>query len=75
VVGENVCGIDPGLELSEEGKVIHSPEMARRIKVYKEWQEGFGDIIVQMNVEDARLGVAEYVVEKRWRSSVWSPSS
>ena len=41
-----------------------SPEMERRIKLYKEWQEGFGDIIVQMNVEDANFGVAEYVVEK-----------
>ena len=64
VVGENVCGIDPQLELSEEGKVARSPEMERRIKIYKEWQEDFGDVIVQLNVEDARLGVAEYVVEK-----------
>jgi glutamate synthase domain-containing protein 2 len=64
VVGENVCGIDPQLELGKDGKVIRSPEMERRVKIYKEWQEDFGDIIVQMNVEDARLGVAEYVVEK-----------
>lgn len=64
VVGENVCGIDPGLELSKDGKVIRSPEMERRITIYKEWQEEYGDIIVQMNVEDARLGVAEYAVEK-----------
>ena len=38
--------------------------MSRRVKLYKEWQENFGDIIVQMNGEDERLGVAEYVVEK-----------
>ena len=41
-----------------------SPEMERRIKIYKEWQEDFGDVIVQMNVEDSAFGVAEYVVEK-----------
>ena len=64
VVGENVCGIDPGLELNKDGKVIRSPEMERRIKIYKAWQEDYGDIIVQLNVEDSRLGVAEYVVEK-----------
>jgi len=64
VIGENVCGIDPGLELNKDGKVKHSPEMERRIKIYKEWQEDHGDIIVQLNVEDTRLGVAEYVVEK-----------
>lgn len=64
VIGENVCGIDPELELNKEGKVKRSPEMERRIKMYKEWQEDCGDIIVQLNVEDTRLGVAEYVVEK-----------
>ena len=64
VVGENVCGIDPGLELNRDGQVIHSPEMERRIKIYKEWQEDCGDVIVQMNVEDTRLGVDRYVVDK-----------
>ncbi len=64
VIGENVCGIDPGLKLDKNGKVIESPEMERRVKIYKEWQGDFGDIIVQLNVEDSRLGVAEYVVEK-----------
>ena len=62
VVGENVCGIDPDLELDRHGKVARSPEMERRIAIYREWQEDFGDIVVQLNVEDARLGVAEYVV-------------
>ena len=38
--------------------------MSRRIKLYKEWKDDYGDIIVQMNVEDERLGVAQYVVEK-----------
>ncbi|MGC8805013.1 MAG: FMN-binding glutamate synthase family protein [Candidatus Ratteibacteria bacterium] len=64
VVGENVCGIDQQLEVDKHGKVIRSPEMERRIKIYKQWQEEYGDIIVQLNVEDTRLGVAEYVVEK-----------
>nr|HPQ66032.1 FMN-binding glutamate synthase family protein [bacterium] len=64
VVGENVCGIDPELEVDKSGKVVRSPEMERRIRMYKEYQEEFGDIIVQNNVEDTRLGVAEYVVEK-----------
>ncbi|NOZ24441.1 MAG: FMN-binding glutamate synthase family protein [Planctomycetes bacterium] len=63
VCGENVCGIDPGLEV-KDGKVVRSPEMERRVKIYQEWHEGYGDLIVQMNVEDYRLGVAEYVVDK-----------
>ncbi|MCM8818401.1 MAG: FMN-binding glutamate synthase family protein [Candidatus Omnitrophica bacterium] len=64
VVGENVCGVDPELQVNDKGKIIKSPEMERRIKIYKRWQEEYGDIIVQLNVEDTRLGVAEYVVEK-----------
>jgi glutamate synthase domain-containing protein 2 len=64
VCGENVCGIDPGLELDKNGKIKNSPEMDRRIETYKRFHEGWGEILVQMNVEDTRLGVAEYVIEK-----------
>jgi len=64
VCGENVCGIDPELELDNKGKIKSSPEMDRRIETYKKFQEGYGEILVQMNVEDTRLGVAEYVRKK-----------
>jgi len=64
VCGENVCGIDPELELDENGKVTKSPEMDRRITVYRRYHEDYGDILVQMNVEDTRNGVAEYVIDK-----------
>jgi glutamate synthase domain-containing protein 2 len=64
VCGENVCGIDTGLELDSKGKVKKSPEMDRRIETYKRYHEGYGEILVQMNVEDTRLGVAEYVSSK-----------
>ena len=64
VCGENVCGIDPKLELDKNGKVKNAPDMDRRIEVYKKYHEGYGEILVQMNVEDTRLGVAEYVRKK-----------
>ena len=64
VCGENVCGIDPGLELDNRGKIKNSPDMDRRIEIYKRFHEGYGEILVQMNVEDTRLGVAEYVRKK-----------
>jgi len=64
VVGENVCGIDPGLERDARGRVIRSPELERRVKLYKRWKDQYGDIIVQLNVEDERLGVAEYAVRE-----------
>ncbi|OGN89978.1 MAG: glutamate synthase [Chloroflexi bacterium RBG_13_46_14] len=64
VCGENVCGIDPQLELDSNGKVANSPDMDRRIETYRRYHQGYGEILVQMNVEDTRLGVAEYVCRK-----------
>ncbi len=64
VCGENVCGIDHGLVLDSNGKITMSPEMDRRIEVYKKFHEGYGELLVQMNVEDTRFGVAEYVSSK-----------
>ena len=64
VCGENVCGIDPQLELDSNGKVVNAPDMDRRIETYRRYHQGYGEILVQMNVEDTRLGVAEYVCKK-----------
>jgi glutamate synthase domain-containing protein 2 len=63
IVGENVCGMDPHLEV-RNGRVVKSPEMDRRINTYKQWANGRGGIIVQANVEDTRLGSIEYVIDK-----------
>jgi len=63
-VGENVCGVDPDSIISN-GKVQKSPDMEFRIKAYRDWWDGeHGDIIVQTNVEDQRLGVDIYVLTK-----------
>lgn len=64
VCGENVCGIDPKLELDNNRKITKAPEMDRRIKIYNEYNEGYGELLVQLNVEDTRFGVAEYVSAK-----------
>jgi hypothetical protein len=63
VVGENVVGVDKAAEF-KDGKVVKSPELDRRIDTYLRYYDGYGAIIVQMNVEDTRNGVAEYVIEK-----------
>jgi glutamate synthase (NADPH) GltB2 subunit (EC 1.4.1.13) len=63
VCGENVCGMDSDAEF-KNGKVVESPELRRRVKIYKDWYEGYGMMLVQANVEDARLGVPEYAIEK-----------
>jgi len=64
VCGENVCGIDPLLQLDSRGKISSAPDMDRRIETYRRYHQGYGELLVQMNVEDTRLGVAEYVRSK-----------
>ncbi len=63
VVGENVVGIDQESELTN-GKIARAPELDRRIDTFLRYYDGYGAIIVQLNVEDARNGVAEYVIDK-----------
>jgi len=63
-IGENVCGMDVDSRI-ENGKILHSPDMERRVKLFKDWQrDGYGAIAVQANVEDSRLGVLEYTIQK-----------
>jgi glutamate synthase domain-containing protein 2 len=63
IAGENICGMDKNAEF-KNGKISRSPEMERRVNAYRRWNEGKGGIIVQANVEDTKLGVPEYVIEK-----------
>ena len=75
VIGENVCGMDPDARFDEHGKVVSSPELSRRVELYRKWWDGtHGDIVVQTNVEDARFGVDLYAlrelgvttIERKW---------
>ncbi len=64
VIGENVVGVDKQAVI-ENGKIIKAPEMDRRINTYLKYHDGEnGAIIVQLNVEDTRNGVAEYIIDK-----------
>lgn len=63
VVGENVVGVDRE-SVIEKGRIKRAPELDRRIDTFFRYYDGFGAIIVQLNVEDTRNGVAEYIVEK-----------
>ena len=68
VIGENVVGVDRKSEIGggteKKGKITKAPELDRRIDEYLRYNDGYGAIIVQLNVEDTRNGVAEYVADK-----------
>jgi glutamate synthase domain-containing protein 2 len=63
-IGENVVGMDPQAVI-EKGKVTDTADLKRRIKLYTDhMRDGYGAIIVQANVEDTRLCVQEYAIQK-----------
>ena len=62
VVGENVVGVDKQAVL-KKGKVVKAPELDRRVNGFLKYYDGYGAIIVQMNVEDTRNGVAQYIID------------
>ena len=63
-IGENVVGMDMEAVM-KDGRVIDTVDLKRRVNLYKNHQRnGYGAIIVQANVEDTRLSVQEYAVEK-----------
>lgn len=63
-IGENVGGMDVNTKL-ENGKITHCPDLENRVKTFQNWQkDGYGLIVMQENVEDSRLGVLEYGINK-----------
>ncbi len=62
-IGENVSGMDMESRF-ENGKLVSGPELKWRVDCYREWQrDGFGEVILQANVEDTKLGVQEYALK------------
>lgn len=62
ICGQDVCGIDPRLELDAQSRVKKAPDMEKRVEQYRRYHDGYGDMIVRLSVEDAHLGAAEYVI-------------
>ncbi len=63
-VGENVAAMDEESDI-KNGRVLRSPDLMNRVKLFQDWQDdGYGAVVVQANVEDTRLGVQEYAIEK-----------
>ena len=64
VIGENVGGGDNKTEFNPDGSIRALPDLDRRIAVYQRYYDGQGMLIVQVNVNDAYNGVAEYLARK-----------
>jgi glutamate synthase domain-containing protein 2 len=63
-IGESTAGMDNGAVI-RDGRVVDKADMKWRVNLYRDYQrDGYGAIIVQSDVQDTRLGVHEYVIEK-----------
>jgi len=63
-IGENVVGMDPEA-VFKNGEIVDTVDLKRRVKLYTDHQrDGYGAIIVQANLEDCRLKVHEYAIQK-----------
>jgi glutamate synthase domain-containing protein 2 len=73
-IGENVVGMDTEAVI-KNGRVVDTVDLKRRVNLFKDHQrDGYGATIVQANIEDTRLGVQEYAIEKlgvEWVELKW----
>lgn len=62
VIGEAVVAKDPDLVV-KGNKVVQAPLLEEMVKTYRRYQQNYGDIVLQANVDDEYLGVLEYAIE------------
>lgn len=63
VIGEDVVAKDTGLVVNGH-RVVKSPLIAEMVSMFRRYQRGFGDIVLQANFDDEYHGVLEYAIEK-----------
>jgi len=73
-IGENVCGMDSEAKF-QRGKLTYSKDLKRRVETFRKfWDAKHGDVIIQTNLEDEKLGVDLYalskleanIIERKW---------
>ncbi len=61
VIGEDARNKDPEL-LIENNKVKYFPALKKMLDAFKKYDRGYGQIVLQCNVEDDLFGVPEYAI-------------
>lgn len=69
VIGEDARNKDPELQI-EDGKVINFPSLRKMLDAFRKYDRGFGQIILQCNVEDDMLGVPEYAIKTQGAEAI-----
>lgn len=61
VIGEDARNKDAELVI-ENNKVIYFPALKKMLKAFRTYDRGYGQIVLQCNVEDDMFGVPEYAI-------------
>lgn len=69
VIGEDAVVKDAELEI-KEGKVTKSPFLDKMLSSFKKYYRGYGDIVLQANVDDEHIGVLDYAIKQLGATSV-----
>lgn len=63
VIGEGAREKDPDLKI-ENGKVVNFSALKTMLDAFRDYYRGYGQIVLQCNVEDDMLGVPEYAIKE-----------
>lgn len=63
VIGEDVIAKDKEFVI-ENHSIVKSPLLEKMVNSFKKYYHGYGQIIVQANVDDESFGVLEYAINK-----------
>lgn len=63
VIGEEARSKDPNLKI-ENGKIVKFDALAPMLDSFRKYYRGYGQIILQCNVEDDMLGLPEYAIKE-----------
>lgn len=62
VIGENAPSKDPELQLDGNGKILHFEKLKEMRDAFSRYDRGHGQIVLQCNLEDLEMGLAEYAL-------------
>jgi hypothetical protein len=62
VIGESAIKGDPDLNYDGNGKVSNAPLLGNMINCFREYDLGYGDIVLQVNADDIAVGTPEYAL-------------
>lgn len=63
VIGENAIKLDSNLMHDSDGQVSHAPFLGEMIDCFRRFDNGYGDIVLQINADDIVVGTAEYALK------------